>query len=121
MRWSALVTALVEHLGERFGRDEVRRWPFEVWNEPNLKVFWAADQAAYFDLYDATAHAVKSVDGAIRVGGPATAAVGWVDDLLHHAAGSGVPLDFVSTHTYGLPPLDLRPILARAGRNDLPN
>jgi xylan 1,4-beta-xylosidase len=31
-----------------------------------------------------------------------------------------VPLDFVTTHTYGLPPLDLRPITARFGRADLP-
>jgi xylan 1,4-beta-xylosidase len=119
-RWSGLVVALVRHLAERFGRDEVRGWPFEVWNEPNLKVFWAGDQAAYFALYDATARAIKSVDPAIQVGGPATAAVGWVDDLLAHAAASGVPVDFVSTHTYGLPPLDLRPITARARRPDLP-
>jgi Beta-xylosidase len=31
-----------------------------------------------------------------------------------------VPLDFVSTHTYGMPPLDLRPVVARFGRPDLP-
>ena len=30
------------------------------------------------------------------------------------------PVDFVTTHTYGAPPLDLRPILARYGRADLP-
>jgi xylan 1,4-beta-xylosidase len=119
-RWSALVTAFVRHLEERFGTDEVRTWAFEVWNEANLRVFWAADQAAYFDLYDATARAVKAADPDIRVGGPATAAVGWVDDLLAHVAGSGAPLDFVTTHTYGLPPLDLRPITARAGRPELP-
>jgi xylan 1,4-beta-xylosidase len=119
-RWAALVTALVRHLEERFGRDEVRRWPFEVWNEANLRVFWAADEAAYFDLYDATARAVKAADPVIAVGGPSTAAVGWVDDLLEHAAAADVPVDFVTTHTYGLPPLDLRPILERAGRPDLP-
>jgi xylan 1,4-beta-xylosidase len=119
-RWAALVVDLVEHLRERFGAETVRRWPFEVWNEPNLKVFWSADEAAYFDLYDITARAVKSVDPSIQVGGPATAAVGWVDDLLAHAAETGVPVDFISTHTYGLSPLDLRPITARAGRPDLP-
>jgi xylan 1,4-beta-xylosidase len=119
-RWSELVTALVRDLEERFGRDEVRRWPFEVWNEANLRVFWAADEAAYFDLYDATARAVKAADPALAVGGPSTAAVGWVDDLLEHAAAADVPVDFVTTHTYGLPPLDLRPILGRAGRPDLP-
>ncbi len=119
-RWSALITALVGHLRERFGVEAVRAWPFEVWNEPNLKVFWSADEAAYFDLYDATVRAIKAVDPGIQVGGPATAAVGWVDDFLAHAVATGIPVDFISTHTYGLPPLDLHPIMARAGRPDLP-
>ncbi len=119
-RWAALVTDYVRHLEERFGADEVRRWPFEVWNEPNLTVFWSGDQAAYFELYDVSVRAIKAVDPAIQVGGPATAAVGWVDDLLAHCASADVPIDFISTHTYGLAPLDLRPITARAGRPDLP-
>ena len=119
-RWSALVTAFVRHLRERFGAETVRAWPFEVWNEPNLKVFWSADEAAYFELYDATVRAIKAVDPMIQVGGPATAAVGWVDDLLAHCAAADVPVDFISTHTYGLPPLDLHPITARAGRPELP-
>jgi xylan 1,4-beta-xylosidase len=119
-RWSDLVAGLVRHVIDRYGRDEVRRWAFEVWNEPNLRVFWSADEDAYFDLYDASVRAVRSVDPALRVGGPATAAVGWVDDLLAHAAEANVPLDFLSTHTYGLPPLDLRPIAARFGRADIP-
>ena len=119
-RWSDLVAALVRHLIDRFGRDEVRTWAFEVWNEPNLKVFWSADESAYFELYDVSVRAVRSVDPTLRVGGPATAAVGWVDDLLAHAAEAKVPLDFVTTHTYGLPPLDLRPIAARFGRRGIP-
>jgi xylan 1,4-beta-xylosidase len=119
-RWTDLVAGLVRHLIERYGRDEIRSWAFEVWNEPNLKLFWSSDEAAYFDLYDASARAVRSVDPTLRVGGPATAAVGWVDDLLAHATAAEVPLDFISTHTYGLAPLDLRPITARFGRPDLP-
>jgi len=39
------------------------------------------------------------------VGGPATAAVGWIDDQLRADA----PVDFLSTHVYGTLPLDLRP------------
>ena len=31
---------LVAHLVERYGRDEVRQWAFEVWNEANIKVFF---------------------------------------------------------------------------------
>jgi xylan 1,4-beta-xylosidase len=119
-RWAALVRDFVVHLAERYGRSEVRQWAFEVWNEPNLQLFWSAAQSDYFRLYEVSARALKSVDPAFRVGGPATAAVGWIDDLLDHCRAGNVPLDFLSTHTYGMPPLDLRPVLARFGRADLP-
>jgi xylan 1,4-beta-xylosidase len=119
-RWSALIRDLVTHLVDRFGLDEIRRWPFEVWNEPNLQVFWTGSQADYFRLYDETVRAVRSVDDRLLVGGPATAAAGWVDDMFHHAATAGVPLDFLTTHTYGAPPLDLRPIARRFGREEIP-
>ncbi|MEO7229706.1 MAG: xylan 1,4-beta-xylosidase, partial [Candidatus Limnocylindrales bacterium] len=119
-RWAALVRDLVAHLADRYGRDEVRRWAFEVWNEPNLRLFWSGDESEYLRLYDASVRAVKSVDHGFRVGGPATAAAAWVDDLLDYCRAHDVPLDFVSSHTYGLAPLDLRPITARFGRPGLP-
>jgi xylan 1,4-beta-xylosidase len=73
--WRDLVSAFVRHVQDRYGRDEVRQWYFEVWNEPNLDGFFEkADQAAYFQLYDETARAIKAIDPALRVGGPATAA-----------------------------------------------
>lgn len=119
-RWANLCRDLVAHLVERYGRDEVLEWAFEVWNEANIKVFWSGTESEYFALYDATARAVKSVDPQLRVGGPATAAAGWVDDLLAHCNDGDVALDFLSTHTYGAPPLDLRPIAERFGRADIP-
>ncbi len=119
-RWAALVRDLVAHFADRYGRDEVRHWAFEVWNEPNLGLFWSAAESDYLRLYEASAVAVKSVDPTFRVGGPATAAAGWIDDLLDYCRAHNLPLDFVSTHTYGMPPLDLRPITARFDRADLP-
>ena len=101
--WRDLVDAFVRHLQERYGEEEVRRWYFEVWNEPNLGGFWEkADQAAYFELYDLTARTIKAIDPALRVGGPATAGAAWVPEFLDHVAASGAPVDFVTTHTYGV-------------------
>jgi xylan 1,4-beta-xylosidase len=118
-RWADLVRAFVAHLVDRYGLAEVRdRWSFEVWNEANLEVFWSGSLADYLRLYELSARAVKQVHPDLRVGGPASAAAGWVDQLLTHAGATGAPLDFVSTHTYGSPPLDLRPVLARHGRSD---
>jgi xylan 1,4-beta-xylosidase len=101
--WSALVDAFVRHLRSRYGAAEVRSWYFEVWNEPNLGGFWErADQKAYFELYEASARAIKAIDPQLRVGGPATAGAAWVPELLDFAATRGLPIDFVATHTYGV-------------------
>ena len=118
-RWAALVGALTAHLVARYGRDEVRTWGFEVWNEADLDVFWSGTQEEYFRLYDVSARAVKSVDAQLPIGGPASAEAAWIDDFLEATAGSGAAVDFVSTHTYGNAPLDLRPIVARHGRPDV--
>jgi xylan 1,4-beta-xylosidase len=119
-RWESLVRDVAAHLVERYGRDEVRRWAFEVWNEANLEVFWSGTRDEYLRLYDVSARAVKAVDASLIVGGPASAAGKWVDEMLAHCRANGSPIDFVSTHTYGSAPLDLRPIAARHGFPGLP-
>lgn len=101
--WAALVDAFVRHVRERYGQDEVRSWFFEVWNEPNLDGFWEkADQKAYFELYESSARTIKAIDPALRVGGPATAGAAWVPELLALTASRNIPIDFVTTHTYGV-------------------
>ncbi len=101
--WRDLIDAFVRHIRQRYGDAEVRTWFFEVWNEPNLDGFWEkADQAAYFELYDVTARAIKAIDPALRVGGPSTAGAAWVPEFLEHVKKSGAGVDFVTTHTYGV-------------------
>jgi xylan 1,4-beta-xylosidase len=120
-RWAALTADLAAHLVQRYGQDEVvSRWAFEVWNEPNLEVFWSGAPEEYFRLYDVSVRAIKSVDPGLRVGGPASAATGWIWELLSHLEGSGAPLDFLSSHVYGNVPLDLRPALGAFGRAGTP-
>jgi xylan 1,4-beta-xylosidase len=100
-RWDDLIRAFASHLVERYGLEEVSAWYFEVWNEPNID-FWTGNpkQATYFELYDHTARALKSVSTRLRVGGPATSSAHWVDDFLRHAEAAGVATDFVSSHGY---------------------
>jgi xylan 1,4-beta-xylosidase len=101
-KWGNLIKAIVQHWTERYGENEVKRWYFEVWNEPNLSFFWSGNKADYFHLYDVTANAVKSVSKDYRVGGPATAEHAWVSDLINYCNQNKVPIDFASTHTYGI-------------------
>ena len=101
--WVALIDAFIRHLLRRYGAAEVRSWYFEVWNEPNLDGFWeGADQAAYFDLYTRTAKTIKTIDVQLRVGGPSTAGAAWVPEFLAHAKATSSPVDFITTHTYGV-------------------
>jgi xylan 1,4-beta-xylosidase len=101
--WHDLVAAFVTHLEQRYGTAEVRSWFFEVWNEPNLDGFWEkADRQAYFDLYENSARAIKAIDPELRVGGPSTAGAAWVPEFLSFAAARNIPVDFVTTHTYGV-------------------
>ncbi|RSZ58775.1 glycoside hydrolase [Massilia atriviolacea] len=100
--WERLIKALTEHFTERYGAQEVASWYFEVWNEPNLDGFWAGSQDDYFKLYRHAARAIKSVNADYKVGGPATAGAAWIAEMIAYCASNAVPLDFVSTHTYGV-------------------
>lgn len=99
-KWATLITRLVSHCVDRYGLAEVREWFFEVWNEPNLKSFWTGTQRDYFKLFRYTAQAIKEVDSALRVGGPATAKSEWIEDFVDYCEGNKVPADFISTHQY---------------------
>ncbi|MFH1499447.1 MAG: hypothetical protein ABII82_16680, partial [Verrucomicrobiota bacterium] len=102
-QWARLVRRFTEHLVVRYGIEQVLGWHFEVWNEPDLiGAFWTGTQEDYFRLYAEGARAVKSVDPRLRVGGPATSKTAWVPAMLDYCAANDVPVDFVSTHHYGV-------------------
>src|SRR5690349_24849385 len=81
-RWVDLVSTTVRHWIERYGLDEVRAWRFEVWNEPNLVPhFWTGTRTQYFELYQATARAIKDIDPGLRARRPSTSV--FVPDARH--------------------------------------
>ena len=97
--WHDMVYAFTDHCVKRYGIKEVEGWKFEVWNEPNIS-FWAGSQGDYFELYKQSATAVKRVDKRIAVGGPSTAQLDWIPELIQYCDMQNVPIDFVSTHVY---------------------
>ena len=98
--WSNFIAEFARHEIEKRGKSEVQKWFFEVWNEPNLSGFWTGGQKGYFELYATTANALKSVDAGLRVGGPATAGMGWIPELLNFCRDQKVPIDFIASHSY---------------------
>lgn len=103
-KWCALIEALVKHFTARYGENEVKSWFFEVWNEPNLDIFFASKSPFedYMKLYATTAQAVKKANPLYRVGGPATAGCGWISEFIEACVSEHLPVDFISTHTYGV-------------------
>lgn len=97
-----MIRNLTQHFTDRYGADEVKTWYFEVWNEPNLDGFWAGTQQEYFKLYTYSVNAIKSVNTAYRVGGPATAGAAWESEMIEYCHKNNVPIDFISTHAYGV-------------------
>src|SRR5262245_2479791 len=98
--WARFIGNFVGHLVDRYGKAEVSRWYFEVWNEPNLKSFWTGTQADYFRLYRDTAEAIKNVDASLCLGGPATAKSEWIEEFVAFCERRDVPANFISTHHY---------------------
>lgn len=110
--WRDFMGALANALVERYGVDEVKQWYFEVWNEPNCGFFATTpccgpacgNHTAYLDLFENTYRAIKGVQPDLRVGGPATAQLGWLDSFLKEASSRGVYPDFTTSHLYPTDP-----------------
>ena len=72
-KWEMLIDKSVRHFIDRYGIEEVRKWYFEVWNEPNLhNAFWTGGKSKYFTMYKVTSKCIKNIEPTLKVGGPAT-------------------------------------------------
>lgn len=101
-KWKGLIAALMNHWEQRYGEAEISKWYFEVWNEPDLKIFFTGSPQDYLHLYRATATTIKSVCPECRVGGPASAAFPLEKQFLQYVEANHVPVDFISTHIYAI-------------------
>ncbi|MGH9524738.1 MAG: GH39 family glycosyl hydrolase [Terriglobales bacterium] len=99
-KWEGLIRALITHWKQRYGEAEIAKWYFEVWNEPDLKLFFDGDFDQYMDLYRVTATAIKQVCPECRVGGPAAAQEATEKKFIDYVAAHHYPADFLSTHVY---------------------
>jgi len=112
-KWAELVYQWTLHNVERYGRDEVARWYFEVWNEPNSNFYWQGTPDDFYKLHDFAIAAVRRAFPGARVGGPDVAGAGgtFMDGFLKHVASgtnyatgaTGTPTDFLAFHAKGRP------------------
>lgn len=115
-KWAELVHQWVRHSVERYGKEEVESWLWELWNEPNIG-YWQGTTEEYLKLYDYTADAVKRALPTAKMGGPHTTGPSWdkaaefLTTFLEHcirgknyvSGKAGSPLDFIAFHAKGAP------------------
>lgn len=110
--WSELVFQWATHCVNKYGADEVQRWYWEVWNEPNIG-YWHGTPQQFYELHDRAIDAVRRALPTAKVGGPDSAGGGskFLRDFLEHcvhgnnfATGeTSTPLDFIAFHAKGAP------------------
>ena len=110
-KWGELAFQLTKHCVGKYGKDEVEKWYFEVWNEPNIG-YWRGKPEEFHKLHDYAIAGVRRALPTAKVGGPDTAGGGkfFRDFLEHclrgtnHATGrQGTPIDFIAFHAKGSP------------------
>ncbi len=115
-KWGELSFQMTRHFVEKYGRAEVERWWFEVWNEPDIG-YWQGSFEEYLKLYDFAADGVKRALPTARIGGPEVTGPNgartqqWLRDFIEHclrgtnfATGKiGSPIDLVTFHAKGAP------------------
>ena len=115
-KWAELVYQWVLHCIDRYGREEVLTWYWELWNEPDI-AYWSGSAEEYCKLYDYTSEAVLRALPEAKVGGPETTnpssrnAAAFLRTFLDHVVDGtnyatgrkGVHLDFISFHAKGAP------------------
>jgi xylan 1,4-beta-xylosidase len=113
--WGELVRRYTEHLVQRYGKEQVSTWYFEIWNEPDI-AYWHGTPEEYYKLYDYSVAGVRAALPNAIVGGPASTGPAsqkaslFLDNFLKHclndksaANGKPIPLDFISFHPKGKP------------------
>ncbi|WP_027302678.1 GH39 family glycosyl hydrolase [Rudanella lutea] len=115
-KWRELVYQWVKHSIDRYGKQEVTTWLWEVWNEPDI-AYWSGTFDEYCKMYDYAADGLKKACPECTIGGPHTTsprsakAYSYLTRFIEHclrgqnyATGKvGTPLQYIGFHAKGSP------------------
>jgi xylan 1,4-beta-xylosidase len=115
-KWRELIYQWVKHSVERYGKQEVTTWLWEVWNEPDI-AYWSGTFEEYCKMYDYAVDGLKRACPECTIGGPHTTsprsdkAYRYLTDFIEHclrgknyATGkTGTPLEYIGFHAKGSP------------------
>jgi xylan 1,4-beta-xylosidase len=100
--WGNLIKEVVSHCITRYGKEKVRTWFFEVWNEWDYSGFWTnGTEAQYYQLYQKAVEGALSADSMIMIGGPSTTGSGKLQAFVNYCKTNNLKVDFLTNHCYG--------------------
>ena len=67
-KWKELIYQWAKHCVDRYGRQEVESWWWEVWNEPNIG-YWQGTVDEYCKMYDYAADGLLKALPTAKIGG----------------------------------------------------
>jgi xylan 1,4-beta-xylosidase len=113
VKWGELCYQWTKHCVEKYGREEVEQWWWQLWNEPNIG-YWHGTQEEFYKLYDYSVEGVRRALPSARIGGPETAGGPGgksLENFLKHCVSGtnavtgkvGTPIDLLSFHAKGSP------------------
>ncbi len=110
-KWAEICKHIIMHYNEGWNNGyyyNITYW--EIWNEPDLEVFWNSTSEEYFKLYNITSKTLKNYNQSLKIGGPCTSSI-YNEEFTHrfliYIKDNNLPLDFYSWHMYANTPLDL--------------
>ena len=98
--YKQFIQAVVQHCVDKYGAEDVGKWYWEVWNEPDYAGFWNGTMADYYALYDAAVDGATAVLPDILIGGPSTTEPSKIGAFLQHCKSANKRVTFVSSHSY---------------------
>jgi xylan 1,4-beta-xylosidase len=111
-KWEELVYQWVKHSVERYGKEEVESWYWELWNEPNSR-YWGGTPEEFNKLYDYSVHGVRRALPTAKIGGTDVTGGGmkFQDGFIKHCLYDtnyvtgkiGTPIDLMLFHAKGSP------------------
>jgi len=118
-KWAELVFQFTKHCISRYGEKEAESWYWEVWNEPDISIYWRGTTDEFLKMYDYSVWAVRKALPNAKVGGPTTTdprdevPAKFLRAFLQHCLDGknyvtgkkGSPLDYITFHAKGAPKL----------------
>ena len=104
-KWAEICKHIIMHYNDGWASGfnyNIREW--EIFNEPDISVFWTGTPAEYYALYDTTSRVLKTYNPNLSIAGPVVSDVvgslSMFTGFLVYVKNNNVPFDICSYHCY---------------------